>query len=375
MDRKNMTYSSRPSHAARAAHRQAKVQYPTYDTSLIRPQKKKKPKSLIVLIVILLLFAVIAVGFFSCVSCSKTLPQGQSAEVTIKEGASATEIADALSEAGVIENKLAFAFTVWQSGANSKLKSGVYLFEGGKSVQDYVNELCEGPDANSPKLVVAEGMKIKDIANSLEKVTKSRIKANDFIDACSDSSKYADKYSFLKEAKKKSLEGFLYPKTYSINSQITIDELITQMLDQYQEQTKDLDYSYPKKMGLSEYDTLILASIVEKESAEGLETTVASVFYNRIKKHMYLNSDATTAYEVGHDPTAEEVHRNSEYSTYTNYGLPPTPICSPGKASLDAVCNPKETNYLYFYFKTGDDGKLQYKFSENFEDHQEAIIE
>ena len=90
---------------------------------------------------------------------------------------------------------------------------------------------------------------------------------------------------------------------------------------------------------------------------------------------MYLNSDATTAYEVGHDPTPEEIHRDSPYSTYTNYGLPPTPICSPGLDSLNAVAHPNQTNYLYFYFKTDDNGQTHYYFSENFEEHQNAIID
>lgn len=88
---------------------------------------------------------------------------------------------------------------------------------------------------------------------------------------------------------------------------------------------------------------------------------------------MYLNSDATTAYEVGHDPSAEEVHSNTPYSTYTNFGLPPTPICSPGMEALRAVCNPEETKYLYFYFAKDSSGELKYYFSETYEQHQEAI--
>ena len=90
---------------------------------------------------------------------------------------------------------------------------------------------------------------------------------------------------------------------------------------------------------------------------------------------MYINSDATTAYEVGHDPTPEEVHAQSPYSTYTNYGLPPTPICSPGLEALRAVCFPAQTNYLYFVFKADKNGEMQYRFSENFDDHQQAIID
>lgn len=118
-----------------------------------------------------------------------------------------------------------------------------------------------------------------------------------------------------------------------------------------------------------------MASIVEKESAQGVQGKVASVFYNRLSSGMHINSDATTAYEVGHDPTPEELHSQSPYSTYTNYGLPPTPICSPGIEALRAVCFPEETNYLYFVFKTDENGELQYRFSVTFEEHQQAIID
>lgn len=90
---------------------------------------------------------------------------------------------------------------------------------------------------------------------------------------------------------------------------------------------------------------------------------------------MHINSDATTAYEVGHDPSPEELHSQSAYSTYTNYGLPPTPICSPGIEALRAVCFPEQTSYLYFVFKNDENGELQYRFSETFEEHQQAIID
>lgn len=374
MPRYNTTYSNRPSRAAKAAHRQAKVQYPTYDTSPIRPPKKSKKKPLIIILVILLvLVALFAVSFFACAGCSKTLPQGQTIEVKINEGATATEIADQMSKSGVVENQISFLLTVFQMGANSQLKPGVYVFEGGKSVHDYVQQLCDGPFASSPKIIVAEGAKIKDIAKNVEKATNGRIKAEEFVNKTSNASKYATKYSFLKEVGKNSLEGYLYPMTYSVSSDESCEDIINKMLDQFQESTKDLDWSYPQSKGLSKYETIILASIIEKESAQDLHSTVASVFYNRLNKHMYLNSDATTAYEVGHDPTSEEVHKHTPYSTYTNYGLPPTPICSPGMKSLEAVCHPKETNYLYFYFAKDKDGQLNYKFSETYEQHQDAI--
>ena len=82
-----------------------------------------------------------------------------------------------------------------------------------------------------------------------------------------------------------------------------------------------------------------------------------------------LQSDATTAYEVGHDPTPEDVETPSEYNTYTNKGLTPTPICSPGIDCLQAVCNPAQTDYYFFYFEADDDGEMQYYFTETYDEH------
>lgn len=376
MKRLNTTYSSHPNRASRAAHERAKKQYPTYDTSLIRPKGKTK-KPLIVALVIagaVVLIAVIAI-IFACNGCSKTLAAGQTAEVTIEAGSTTWTIADKMAKAGVVENPAVFTTTVVEMGAESDLKSGTYIFEGGKSVRDYVQILCDGPDASSPKVVVIEGMRLNDIASAVETTTKSRISSDTFIKECSDASKYADKYTFLESAGNNSLEGFLFPKTYSISNNDSARVIIEKMLDQFEFETKDLDLSYPKSKNLSYYDFVTLSSIVEKESHHEVRGKVASVFYNRLTDHMYLNSDATTAYEVGHDPTGQEVHSNSPYSTYTNYGLPPTPICSPGIESLKSVCYPENTNYYFFYFKTYENGETKYKFSETFDEHQQAILD
>lgn len=280
-----------------------------------------------------------------------------------------------MQSAGVVDNPAVFTATVTEMGAEASLKPGTYIFEGGKSVRDYVQMLCDGPDAYAPKVVVTEGMRLKDIASAVENTTQGRIKAQDFIDATSDASVYAKDYDFLKTAGNNHLEGFLFPKTYSVSSSDSVSDIVKKMLDQFGKETKDLDLSYPNSHNLSFYDMLILASIVEKESASGTEKKVASVFYNRISSGMHINSDATTAYELGRNPTAEEVHANTPYSTYTNYGLPPTPICSPSLEIIEAVCHPDNTNYLFFAFNKNADGEMEYRFSENFDDHQQALID
>ncbi len=280
-----------------------------------------------------------------------------------------------MQRAGVVDNPAVFTATVAEMGAEASLKPGTYIFEGGKSVREYVQILCDGPDAYGPKVVVTEGMRLRDIAKAVEDTTKKRITENDFINATSDASVYASDFEFLKEADTNSLEGFLFPKTYSVSSKDSVTDIVYQMLNQFKKETQNLDLSYPSSQNLSFYDMLILSSIVEKEAADGTASKVASVFYNRISSGMYINSDATSAYELGHNPTAEEVHANTPYSTYANFGLPPTPICSPSLEIMEAVCNPEKTSYLFFVFKQNDQGQLEYRFSETFEEHQQAIVD
>lgn len=348
-----------------------------YSARKVEKKMHKRTKKPLILILIScgIIAALIVAIFFIVPGCSKTLPEGQTAEVTIEEGSSTWTIADKMSKAGVVENPAVFTATVTEMGAEASLKAGTYIFEGGKSVREYVEILCEGPDKYSPKLVVSEGMTLAKIAEVVEKATNSRIKADEFKQVAGDASVYANDYDFLNIVGHNSLEGFLFPKTYAVTSKDTATDIVRKMLDQFVSETKDLNLDYPKSQNLNLWEAVTLASIVEKESADGVRDKVAGVFYNRLRIGMYLNSDATTAYEVGHDPSSAEVHAHTPYSTYTNYGLPPTAICSPGIEAIRAVCFPEESNNLYFVFKTDENGELQYRFSATYEEHQQAIRE
>ena len=183
-------------------------------------------------------------------------------------------------------------------------------------------------------------------------------------------------YSFLDAGRKGDLtrlEGYLFPKTYPYDENSTAESLIRAMLDQFAAETTALDWSYAESRGLAPYDVVKLASIVEKESDAAHRAEVASVFYNRLAAGMRLESDATVAYFVGHDPTAEDVNIENEYNTYFIDALPPTPINSPGLDCLQAVCAPAETGYYYFYFESDDNGGMNYTFSETYDEHRAAF--
>lgn len=377
MSRKRVTYSRKSSHAARAAHARGEREFKTYDTSAIRPKKKSKLPIIFVIAVILCIIAVIGFGVHTCSNNTDNpnlLPEGESVTVEIQDGLMATEVSSVLFDEGVIRNQYDFMNIVNSKNAATSLKPGVYTFVGGTSDADIVQMLIDGPSASGNSLTVPEGYTIDQTASAVEDAYGGSITADDFKEATSDASVYAADYSFLEDVGTQSLEGFLFPKTYDLLVNASAEDVVRQMLDQYQAEINSLDFSYPNEHSLSNYDALILASIVEKEAADDNRSTVASVFYNRLASDRpYLESDATTAFYIGADPTPEDLKQDNAYNTYLNAGLPPTPICSPSLASLQAVCNPDDTDYLFFYFVPNDQGGMDYYFSNTYEEHQQAI--
>lgn len=380
--RKQVTYSQRPNHAARSAHARGERQFRTYDTSYIRPKKSKAP-AIVAAVLAVLVVGGLAWGaltlFNSCSAQSvELLAEGQEATITVAEGAGAKVVGEQLAEARLVSNAGDFTKRVNEMGVDSQLKPGTYTFAGGMSLDAIINQLTAGPVANA--LTIPEGSTLEAVAQSVATFTENRITADAFTAAASDASAYAADYDFLADAGTNSLEGFLFPKTYEIGDDAAAESVVRMMLDQFKTETSGLNWSYPQSQGLTIYDAVKLASIVERESSgdEQIRAQAASVFYNRLNNfgdpnYGFLQSDATTAYELGHDPTPEDIKNPTPFNTYTNTGLPPTPICSPGLDCLQAVCNPAQTNYFFFYFAPDESGTMQYYFSETYEEHQQTF--
>lgn len=370
MSRNKITYSQHPNRAARSAHAKGDKQFRTYDTSAIRP-KQNPTHAIIGIVVLIVLLVLILVGVFNAVrSCGQTplVPNGTKVEITITEGEGAKSVGKTLVDEGLISNSNEFVERINAMGEEGALHPGTYTLVGGQSVDEIIKVLQTPVAANT--FTVPEGSTIAQTAAIVSEATGGRISVDDFVAAASNASVYAGSYSFLADAGEGSLEGFLFPKTYPYDDSTTADSVIRMMLDQYGSETAGIDWSYVESRGMSHYDALKLASIVEKESNADHRATVASVFYNRLANGMRLQSDATVAYYVGHDPTAEDVDTYNDYNTYFIDGLTPTPINSPGLECLKAVCAPEETSYYYFYFEDDGNGGLNYYFTETYEDHQ-----
>ncbi len=329
---------------------------------------------------VLILLAALAFFLFSQEHNDHLIASDSSATVVFEDGSSASDFADILFDAGLIDSKSAFKNLIKTKGVDSQLKPGTYTLSGGLSLDDLVTQLVNGPNAEKT-LTVTEGSTMKSIATSVEEAYDGAVTAKEFLAACKKPSKFVSEYSFVEGAS--NLEGFLFPKTYDLlKSDISADNIIRQMLAQYQSETASLDYSYPESQGLSKYQTLILASIVEKEGTSDTYAKVAAVFYNRLgnqgdPNYGLLGSDATTAYELGGDVEGYDWSTNSPYNTRKTKGLCPTPICSPSLASLQAVCNPDKnmSDYYFFSFWPNDNGGVDYFFDKTYADHQKTIAD
>ena len=369
---RDFTYSSRPSMRSRSVHARARKEFTHYDTSAIRPKKNNKPKivAIIVAILVVVLLGFLIVPRVFSTSNVGALPASESATVVIESGDTASVVAGKFAKEGLIKNAERFAEELGKTGAASSLIPGSYTFSGQTETKLMAQTLKNGESDEVPTVTVVEGYTLKATASALEDATDGQITADEFTAATSDASKFVSQYDFLKDAGTNSLEGFLLPKTYNIDPYDTAESMAIKMLDQFKTEAMVLDYSYAADKGLNLYDAVKLASVVQKEASGDLQPRVAGIFYNRLTSDSpYLQSDATTAYVVGHDPTGEEVHANGPYSTYTNPGLPPTPICNPSIDALKSVCSPEENDYRYFY--SYDDGT--YAFSVTYEEHQAAI--
>lgn len=240
----------------------------------------------------------------------------------------------------------------------SQLQAGLYQFSGTLAPIDFIYMMRRGRIVEF-KLTFTEGSEFKQWQKMLAE--------HPFIEQTN----YANKLAALIKPHK-SAEGLFFPDTYSFHARTTDFSILKQAFDKMQ-QTKKLLPSIDKHE-LSWYQILILASIVEKETAIVAEMPIiASVFLNRLKIKMRLQTDPTVIYGLGDeykgDITRQHLKQYTPYNTYKISGLPPTPIAMPSKAAIEAVISPANTKYLYFVA----DGKGGHKFSTNLQQHNLAV--
>lgn len=283
--------------------------------------------------------------------------------VNIRPGDNARVIAAKLADSGIIGSKSMFIVLTKLRGADRNLQIGSYIFGGRANLWQTVSRLLEGK-SEAITITFPEGL---SLYKTLKKIDRSSLMPYDSLRyAATDTSLVRRLTGFQVP----SLEGFLYPETYSFSIALSADSILAIQTQEFFKrlQQEGIDpYTTPDF-----YQKLILASIVEKEAGPASEREViAGVFINRLQRGMRLQSCPTVDYILEPKGIKREVlsyndtQLPSPYNTYMHAGLPPTPIANPSVASIKAVLNPAKHAYLYFFA----DRKGRNIFSRSYEEH------
>lgn len=285
--------------------------------------------------------------------------RGEPVAFVVESGASTRAIARDLAEAGVIANANMFRVRTRLAGADGELKPGTYELSTGMTYAAAIAALRRGPKLDWVSVTIPEGFTVDRIAARVE--SETGIPSAEFLAlAKGGAGKFVEDHPRLKGAYEGSVEGYLFPKTYRVDSGATAADVIESMLDQFDAETSDLVASDElKARGIGVPELVTVASIVEREARLDSERPlVASVIYNRLAIGMKLEIDATVEYVLPGDTFRlrySDLKVDSPYNTYRYAGLPPGPIASPGMDSLRAAAQPAQTRYIY-YVLTGKDG-------------------
>ena len=296
-------------------------------------------------------------------------------EITVHSGDSIISITNKLNSNGKLNN--GFLLNLYLRGqkiSTENIKPGTAIISTDITLSAFINILkMDKKDKTLVKVTFPEGFTITDIAARLDK--SGLISKEDFISAC----KAYKIPNYIKSDSKRryELEGYLFPDTYEFKKGISGEEIITTMLTRFEYVIDNIGEKKGKAINKEDIDKIIdMAALVEKEAkAKDERAIVASVFYNRLKKAMKFESCATVNYameKVILVLSIKDTKFQSPYNTYINPGLPEGPICSPGRAAIEATLNPDKTDYLYFVANIKKaDGTMV--FAKTFTEHSENV--
>ena len=370
----------------------------------VKPAKKKKKSRLkgflVTVLVLLILFG--AGGFFGLRYAESALqPVDPSSKqymtVQIPDGSNAQEIGSTLEKSGVIKNGLVFTLYVKYKNYN-ELKSGYYNLQKSMSVEDVIKELQKGgtpepQEVTLANLTIPEGYTLEQIAQTVGQLQgdfKEPLTAEAFLAKVQDENFIAQevtKYPNLLESLptkdsgvRYRLEGYLFPATYTIKENTTVESLIDEMLAAMDKNLSS-HYATIKEKNLTVNELLTIASLVEKEGAKTEDRKlIAGVFYNRLNLGMPLQSNIAILYAEGKlgqnislaDDAAIDTSIDSPYNDYTKVGLMPGPVDSPSLDAIESSINQTKSDYLYFVANV-QDGKVYY--ATTLEEHDRNVQE
>lgn len=285
--------------------------------------------------------------------------------VLIPKGSTVEEINAILADSDMVENDVRFQVVARYLGLAAKLQAGEFALHRGQKPAQLLAELAKAKPIQHA-VTIREGLTIPEIAEVF--AAGGWCDADEYVTLAND----LDFLRSLGLDSHKNLEGYLYPDTYFLTGkrQLTAD-LLRMQVQHFFDVWESIKSETPQ--GLSAYEVLILASMVEKETGKAEERPIiAGVFLNRLQKGMRLQSDPTVIYGIEHYSgrlTKKNLKTPTPYNTYTLKRLPAGPICNPGKDALVAVFHPQKSQFLYFVSK--NDGS--HKFSSSLREHNRAV--
>jgi len=286
-------------------------------------------------------------------------------DIIIYPGQGSNSTLKSLESSHIVTQPDKFRWYARLRGFDKKLKAGEYSISPSMSPAEILQMMISGR-VKLHKLTIPEGYNLRQIALVVEQSGLGS--EQKFIELASDTH-WVHEMGIDADT----FEGYLFPETYYFSKGVTEKEIISAMVNRFQQvftsdweaRARDLDFTV--------HEIVTLASIIEKETGADFERPIiSSVFHNRLKRGMRLETDPTVIYglkQFNGNLTRKHLLTPSAYNTYLNYGLPPGPIANPGRAALEAALFPANTNYLYFVSKKNH----THQFSTNLKDHNAAV--
>lgn len=300
-------------------------------------------------------------------SGSAAAEEGELITVEIPEGAAADQVGEILVDAGVLDSALTFQAVTRVDERASQIQPGTYELRAGMDTGEILERLTQSQAVPVFNLTIPEGLTVEQTLERIADAEDSPFDAEELREALAGVALPAWVPAELPDDAEP-FEGLLSPNTYEFRADITAQDLLNELVSQTD--------NHLQTVGVDEdemYDTLIIASLIEREVRVADEQrTVSSVIHNRLAEDQRLQIDATVLYAKGEAGTrvlTSDTDVDSPWNTYENTGLPPTPIAAPGRAAIEAAADPADTEFMFYVVCDFDTG--QHAFARNFDQHQQ----
>ena len=339
----------------------------------VAPHRGTWRKVLLALLVLLVLLAVVAAAGWLWLQrrIDPPGPPGAAVSIEIPEGSTTEQIGSLLEEEGVIASDTVWAWYVrWKSAG--PFQAGLYEFRENSHLDDVIAVLDAGPaPPQSTRFTIPEGLTVQQtierLADEKDGLGLDAARLNELLTSGQVRSKYLPPDA-------PTPEGTLFPETYEVGDDFDERSVLQTMVGQLDATMAELQVeSAQERFNLTPYEILIVASMIERETRIDEERPmIARVIYNRLSQGIALGIDATSCYEKGEQPcvlTTSDLESDSPYNTRINPGLTPTPIASPGRASIEAALNPADGPWIYYVLQ---DAEGRHFFTDSADEFAEA---